>query len=231
MSDIAVTRRITVWKPGTSRVDFESNATTWGQLRDEIENKGISFAGVKVVEGNTQSWIDINDSNFVLPSNINVRGVITNNLIIMLVSSAPIKSGLDLSYKDARAIIKERIEEYGSEAKEHFGNYTHSSTKQLNDLISDWIMDHDEYDADDDEVTFKCEKALEKAVEKKEVKIIEKAVKDVCEEKSPCKEKVIREFAEILKKKIDEAVEEYLGKKVSDAELIEIYNYSVRHSR
>jgi hypothetical protein len=143
---IPVQRNISVWKQGQQRVDFQSSANTWGELKSEISSKGFDFDNTRVCEGNTQ--IDLVNNEAVLPSNFQKRGVTTNDLIIIITSEKKIKSGAittsdikEMSYKELKSIIKDiyNDKDQAKVAKDIFGNYTRSTTDELKANLIKWI--------------------------------------------------------------------------------------------
>lgn len=137
--DVQVRRNISAWKPGQQRQDFESTASTWGQLKAELTRKGFSLSDVRVTEGNTQ--IDLVNDDALLPTNISRRGQLTNDLVIIMTPQTKIKSGFvdpeTASYKSMKAEIKELFSRYDS-AKNHFGNYTQMSTANMRTYLASW---------------------------------------------------------------------------------------------
>lgn len=137
--DVQVRRNISAWKPGQQRQDFESTASTWGQLKAELTRKGFSLSDVRVTEGNTQ--IDLVNDDALLPTNISRRGQLTNDLVIIMTPQTKIKSGAvdpeTASYKDMKAEIKELFANDNA-AKEHFGNYTQMSTANMRTYLASW---------------------------------------------------------------------------------------------
>lgn len=137
--EVAVRRNISAWKPGQQRQDFESTASTWGQLKQELSRQGFSLSDVRVTEGNTQ--IDLVNDDALLPTNITRRGQITNDLVIIMTPQTKIKSGAvdpeTASYKDMKAEIKDIFADNDA-AKEHFGNYTQMSTANMRIYLASW---------------------------------------------------------------------------------------------
>ena len=137
-----VRRMISAWKPGQPRKDFESNAVTYGQLKTELRDNGFNLNEVRVSEGHTQ--IDLVNDDAILPTNINKRGTITNDLVIIMTPQTKIKSGMidtkTASYKELKAEIKDiyNASTTSSSAKFHFGNYTQMSTDNMRVLLADW---------------------------------------------------------------------------------------------
>ena len=139
---LPVKRMISAWKPGQPRKDFESNAVTYGQLKRELLDNGFNLTEVRVSEGHTQ--IDLVNDEAILPTNINKRGTITNDLVIIMTPQTKIKSGMidtkTASYKELKAEIKDLCNNSTttSSAKFHFGNYTQMSTDRMRIFLADW---------------------------------------------------------------------------------------------
>lgn len=137
-----VSRTISAWKPGQVRQDFVSTATTYGQLRQELIEKGFDLTNTRVTEGNTQ--VDLVNEGALLPTNISRRGQLTNDLIIIMTPQTQIKSGSGDSYTyiEARTEVKEIYNSPNSYirtlAKQHFGNYTHLTKNALINKLELW---------------------------------------------------------------------------------------------
>lgn len=88
-------RKITVLVESTqSKHVLQSNATTLGELKDELRDKNISFNPDDVFkEGMSKTVLTTDES--ILPSNIPWRGEVTNDLIFMVTApQKKIKSGV-----------------------------------------------------------------------------------------------------------------------------------------
>lgn len=136
-----VQRNISAFQPGVGRRDFQTNATTYGQLKEELQSQGFDLSNTRVTEGNTQ--LDLVNDNAVLPINIQKRGQITNDLIIVMTPNARPKSGsIDVqnaSYAELRAEVKALYHgDQSEEARSHFGNYTQLKTADMRDLLQEW---------------------------------------------------------------------------------------------
>lgn len=149
---VGVQRNISAFQPGVGRRDFQTNATTYGQLKEELQSQGFDLSNTRVTEGNTQ--LDLVNDDAVLPINIQKRGQITNDLIIVMTPNARPKSGsIDVqnaSYAELRAEVKALYHgEQSEEARAHFGNYTQMKTDVMRDLLQEWQVSQ-EYLADTD---------------------------------------------------------------------------------
>ena len=137
-----VSRTISAWKPGQARQDFASTATTYGQLKQELIEKGFDLSNTRVTEGNTQ--VDLVNEGALLPTNISRRGQLTNDLIIIMTPQTQIKSGSEDSYTylEARTEVREIYNSpnhyINALAKQHFGNYTHLTKNALINKLELW---------------------------------------------------------------------------------------------
>lgn len=89
-----MSRKITVLVESTqSKVVFESDVTTLGELKRELKERQVSFNSDDVFkEGMTKTILASDDS--VLPSNIPWKGQVTNDLVFMITTpQKKIKSG------------------------------------------------------------------------------------------------------------------------------------------
>lgn len=155
-----VSRTISAWKPGQARQDFTSTATTYGQLKQELIEKGFDLSNTRVTEGNTQ--VDLVNEGALLPTNISRRGQLTNDLIIIMTPQTQIKSGSGDSYTYAEARTEIR-EIYNSSnnyinalAKQHFGNYTHLTKNALINKLELWKEKFEEEMDEEINVTENC---------------------------------------------------------------------------
>ncbi len=138
---VGVQRNISAFQPGVGRRDFQTNATTYGQLKEELQSQGFDLSNTRVTEGNTQ--LDLVNDDAVLPTNIQKRGQVTNDLIIVMTPNARPKSGsIDVqnaSYAELKAEVKALYHgEQSEEARAHFGNYTQMKTAVMRDLLQEW---------------------------------------------------------------------------------------------
>lgn len=125
-----MSRKVTVLVESTqSKVVFESNATTLGELKNELREKQVRYDSDCVFkEAASKTILTSNES--VLPSNIPWKGQVTNDLVFMVTApQKKIKSGA-MDRKEAYA----RVKELGLQGKiqEHEGkNFTQCSTAVL----------------------------------------------------------------------------------------------------
>lgn len=125
-----MSRKITVLVEKTqSKVVLESNATTLGELKSELNRQGVTFNSDDVFkESRTKSILASNES--VLPTNVPWKGSVTNELVFMI--TAPhkkIKSGAM-----SRAEVYAKVKELGLQDRIQKGegkNFTQCSTAVL----------------------------------------------------------------------------------------------------
>lgn len=125
-----MSRKVTVLVESTqSKVVFESNATTLGELKNELKEKQVRYDSDCVFKEAASKTILTSDES-VLPSNIPWKGQVTNDLVFMVTApQKKIKSGV-MDRKEAYAKVKE----LGLQGKiqEHEGkNFTQCSTAIL----------------------------------------------------------------------------------------------------
>lgn len=114
-------------------VKFESNASTLGEVKQEMRNHGIDPSGMTIQEGLTKIEF-MGDDNAVLPHDVPYRGTVTNNLVFRLtLPEKRIRSGMDR--KEAYSIIKEQG--LAPQVLKKFGkSYTNVSTESLVEFLS-----------------------------------------------------------------------------------------------
>lgn len=101
-----MSRKITVLVESTQRkVVLESNATTLGELKNELREMQVDFDSENVFkESRTKSILASDES--VLPTNVPWKGSVTNELVFMITApQKKIKSGMDR--KEAYAKVRE----------------------------------------------------------------------------------------------------------------------------
>ena len=134
-------RKITIiTEDGSSRtVTFDSTAETLAELKNELNNKGISYTGKSFYEGISKTEIMTDES--ILPSNLPYKGSVTNDLVFMLTTpNKKINSGAD------RAELIKYIKDNNlqEEVKERYGkNYTNVKTALLAELVEEYLSVED----------------------------------------------------------------------------------------
>lgn len=112
---------------------LNSSAVTLGDLKAELDQMNISYAGATFREG--RSKYELADNEAVLPTNIPYKGEIINDLVFLLTTpNKKITSGA-YSRNDLYSIIKEKS--YEDEIKAKFDkNYTVCKSVDLEAFIS-----------------------------------------------------------------------------------------------
>ena len=129
-------RKITVLVESTqSKHVLQSNATTLGELKDELREKNISFNSDDVFkEGMSKTVLTTDES--ILPSNIPWRGEVTNDLIFMVTApQKKIKSGA-MTRLEVYAEVK-RLNLQDTISKKVGKNFTQCSTAVLLTFIDE----------------------------------------------------------------------------------------------
>ena len=129
-------RKITVLVESTqSKHVLQSNATTLGELKDELRDKNISFNPDDVFkEGMSKTVLTTDES--ILPSNIPWRGEVTNDLIFMITApQKKIKSGV-MTRAEVYAVIK-RLKLQDTISKKMGRNFTQCPTAVLLTFIDE----------------------------------------------------------------------------------------------
>lgn len=127
------TRKITVISnKGQYKKVMNSAATTLGELKADMTAVGIDYYGMSFLEGLTRT--ELIDDASQLPTNVNYRGTITNDLVFYLTATnKKIKSGM--TRQEAYARLNERPE-LKDVVKDTFGrNFTQVSTDNLVHII------------------------------------------------------------------------------------------------
>lgn len=135
-------RKIIVVSSATqSQVAFESDATTLGELKRELDSRNVSYSGMTFLEGHSK--LEMNLDEAVLPTNIPYKGGVTNDLVFLLTSpQKKIKSG-GVDRIDIYTIIRDN--HLAEKIKEHFGkNFTNISTESLISFLESLKDDTDE---------------------------------------------------------------------------------------
>ena len=127
------TRKITVISnKGQYKKVMNSAATTLGELKADMTAVGIDYNGMSFLEGLTRT--ELIDDASQLPTNVNYRGTVTNDLVFYLTATnKKIKSGM--TRQEAYARLNERPE-LKDVVKNTFGrNFTQVSTDNLVHII------------------------------------------------------------------------------------------------
>lgn len=161
-------RTITAFQTGVGRKTFTSSAVTFADLKPELIAQGFDLNNMRVLEGNTN--LDLINDNAILPTNIERRGQITNDLTIVMAPIARPKSGADeetgdttadnedpqydftkdglkitllgVSRKDLIALVKEYlgVPIVSGIVKAYFGSYQSIPTKKLKEMVVEFLF-------------------------------------------------------------------------------------------
>ena len=127
-------RKVTIInsKTQSQKVIQDSKATTLGELKLEMRERGIDYTGMTFFEGHMRA--ELKDDAAPLPTNIPYKGQVVNDLTFMLTApEKKVKSGA-ISRAEAYTEIKKRGLQ--SACVDKFGkNFTQCSTADLISLI------------------------------------------------------------------------------------------------
>lgn len=127
-------RKVTIInsKTQSQKVIQDSKATTLGELKKEMRERGIDYTGMTFFEGHMRA--ELKDDAAPLPANIPYKGQVVNDLTFMLTApEKKVRSGA-MSRAEAYAEIKKR--HLQSVCVDKFGkNFTQCSTADLISLF------------------------------------------------------------------------------------------------
>lgn len=126
-------RQITVANTKTQKRDkFECDVETLGQLKKELDARGINYSGMSFTEGLSKTILT--DDASILPSNLPYKDQRTNNLVILLTNTEKkISSGADR--KALYAAVKEH--NLQEQIQKKFGkNYTNVGSDDLEKFVN-----------------------------------------------------------------------------------------------
>lgn len=131
-----MSRKVTVLVESTqSKVVFESNATTLGELKNELREKQVRYDSDCVFKEAASKTILTSDES-ILPSNIPWKGQVTNDLVFMVTApQKKIRSGV-MTRAEAYAVIK-RLKLQDKISKKEGKNFTQCSTAVLLTFIDE----------------------------------------------------------------------------------------------
>lgn len=128
------TRKVTIInsKTQSQKVIQDSKATTLGELKQEMRERGIDYTGMTFFEGHMRA--ELKDDAAPLPTNIPYKGQVVNDLTFMLTApEKKVRSGA-MSRAEAYTEIKKKGLQGACVSK--FGkNFTQCSTADLISLI------------------------------------------------------------------------------------------------
>ena len=122
-------RKVTVLSyKGTNTVVINSTATTLAELKAEMSAHNINFEGMSIFEGISKT--ELMDDTTILPSNLPYKGVVTNDLVILLsVKDKKITSGASAREAVYATIRANNLQ---ADVQKKFGrNFTQVSTLDL----------------------------------------------------------------------------------------------------
>lgn len=124
---------IIVDSASNSQTPITTDATTFGQLKAAVRAAGINIEGKDWLEGLTKSQPMSDDA--LLPTNVNYKGQVTNNLVYMLTNTnKKTKSGA-MSYTEMKSYIKNKG--LAAEFQSKYGkNYTQGKTSEFQEFIA-----------------------------------------------------------------------------------------------
>lgn len=135
------TRKITVISnKGQYKKVMNSAASTLGELKADMTAVGIDYDGMSFLEGLTRT--ELIDDASQLPTNVNYRGTVTNDLVFYLTATnKKIKSGYDnpmpseMSRQEVYEVIR-ASQDLQNKVKDLYGrNFTQVSTDNLVHII------------------------------------------------------------------------------------------------
>jgi|694.fasta_scaffold100901_3 hypothetical protein len=136
-------RKIKIYSTATGIAVVDSNATNWGQLKNELTNKGYSVSDMTAVENKNNSNLELDEA--VLP----------DGEFVLMLAPKKTKSG-GLSYSEIRLQIKQAFEDDKKAAHEHFNagnkNYTNKSKDELEALLLSWKNESEDDDYEEEYV-------------------------------------------------------------------------------
>lgn len=147
-------RKIKVYLPkGTSKLKrIETEAETWGQLKLVLSSEGIDLENTKAIVGENLVTLESEDAK--LPVGLSA-GDEANGDFTLFLTPVKVKSGADVSsmgYTELRSNIK-NLRDENEDAVQFFGNYTHSTTEELRDMLRGWYSRNAQLEASDSPVS------------------------------------------------------------------------------
>lgn len=141
-------RKVTVFSTkGRSKQVIETKATTWGELKKDLTEAGVSVSGVKAIVGENQNTLESSQAS--LPMGLQKNGTTDGDFTLFL-TPVKVKSGNDkidpttMSYQECKEFIKKERGE-SDKAVEFFSSYTTKSHITLQALIMDYLKLNSEY--------------------------------------------------------------------------------------
>lgn len=175
--------KVTVFSTkGAKKSVIETSATTWGALKDQLENKGIPVNNMRAIIGETK--VTLESSAAILPVDFDFT---------LFLSPTKVKSGCARTREECYEFIKNaRAKDIN--AKNYFGNYPTLDTAHLNQLI-DAYQPLINSTVEEKEIPSTIVNVIENI--KIELDVLKNYIEDNFEEKSASIEELQRKFAEI----------------------------------
>lgn len=124
---------IIVDSASNSQTPITTDATTFGQLKAAVRAAGINIDGKDWLEGLTKTQPMSDDA--LLPTNVNYKGQVTNNLVYMLTNTNKKTRSGAMSYNEMKTYIKNNG--LTAEFQEKYGkNYTQGKTTEFQEFIA-----------------------------------------------------------------------------------------------
>lgn len=124
---------IIVDSASNSQTPITTDATTFGQLKAAVRAAGINIDGKDWLEGLTKTQPMSDDA--LLPTNVNYKGQVTNNLVYMLTNTNKKTRSGAMSYNEMKSYIKNNG--LAAEFQQKYGkNYTQGKTTEFQEFIA-----------------------------------------------------------------------------------------------
>ena len=216
---------IIVDSSSNNKVEVNTDATTFGELKRAARAAGISYEGKDWLEGLTKTTPMSDDS--LLPTNVSYKGTVTNNLVYMLTNTnKKIKSGMD------RKEIYSEVKRLGiaDSIKSKYGkNFTQVSSadleKEVNAIVNKNIKKNKEVKPVKNVSASAKPKvaAVRKELDNKDcTEKYNKVIKGLAKFIGSLSEDVIKDMSEVAKTLTPETVVEEVN--FSDVDLKELFN-------
>lgn len=124
---------IIVDSASNSQTPITTDATTFGQLKAAVRAAGVNIDGKDWLEGLTKTQPMSDDA--LLPTNVNYKGQVTNNLVYMLTNTNKKTRSGAMSYTEMKSYIKNNG--LAAEFQQKYGkNYTQGKTTEFQEFIA-----------------------------------------------------------------------------------------------
>ena len=203
---VKIMRKITIFSTvNHAKKTIESEATTVGELRQQLRAEGVDLTDMDMLEGVSHTKLEANEQ--ILPHDIPYKGRVTNDLVIMLTKvNRKISNGVY-----SRSELYNLIKQYGlgTSIKEHTGaHYTNVSTDTLNEIVGNYEEELKREKEEDDESQEcpECGEAVKIMILgeiRTLLKAIQKVVDDLAEDFADDSDSVKKDTAEDNSKKVD----------------------------